>query len=197
VRSAAVPWSDQVEIRPARESDLEAIASVLVDTWRTTFRGLLSDEFLDGMSYAHQRERHRRTIARPNAAYFVAVRADTGEVIGFANGGPTRHQEYPYAGELYAIYIRDAFQRGGVGRKLFCALAGQLVRSGLSSMLVWVLVSNPHYGFYESVGGRVAARRPITLGPETVDEDAVVWSDLAMTLRSYCSSPTGAARPGA
>lgn len=174
-----------IEIRRAHESDLEAIARVLVDTWRTTFRRLLSDEFLDGISYAYQRERHLRTMVRPNTAYFVAETAGTGEVIGFANGGPNRHHEYPYAGELYAIYIREEFQRRGVGKRLFCTLAAQLLQSGFTSMLVWVLVSNPNRGFYERVGGRLTARRPIELGPETVDEDALVWSDLAMTLGSY------------
>jgi hypothetical protein len=49
-----------VGIRGATAADVPAVAGVLVDTWRTTFRGLLPDAFLDTMSYAHQEERHRR-----------------------------------------------------------------------------------------------------------------------------------------
>jgi hypothetical protein len=43
-----------IHILQASAQDLEAIARVLVDTWQSTFRGLLSDEFLEGMSYDHQ-----------------------------------------------------------------------------------------------------------------------------------------------
>jgi hypothetical protein len=96
-----------IHIRQASAHDLEAIARVLVDTWRTTFGGLLSDEFLEGMSYDHQRERHARTMASPKVAYFVAVDSRTNKVIGFANGRSNRNSQYPYCGEPYAIYIRE------------------------------------------------------------------------------------------
>jgi ribosomal protein S18 acetylase RimI-like enzyme len=110
-----------IHIRQASAHDLEAIARVLVDTWRTTFGGLLSDEFLEGMSYDHQRERHARTMASPKVAYFVAVDSRTNKVIGFANGRSNRNSEYPYCGELYAVYVREEFQRRGIGNRLFCA----------------------------------------------------------------------------
>jgi len=140
---------EQVKIRRASEADLTAIAGVLVDTWRTTFRGLLPDRFLDNMSYAQQRERHLRYMADQKVFYLVAACGPTGEVIGFANGGPIRDRDFPYASELYAIYIRQEFQGRGIGRRLFCALVDQLSRSGLSSMIVWVLVNNPNHSFYE------------------------------------------------
>jgi ribosomal protein S18 acetylase RimI-like enzyme len=176
-----------VYIRRGQESDLEAIARVLVDTWRTTFRGLLSDEFLDGLTYKHQEERHLRRMTNPRTAYFVAASIQTNEVIGFASGGPNRDSAYPYSGELYAIYICDKFQRRGIGKRLFCAIIGQLIESGLTSMLVWLLVNNPNSRFYERIGGRFAAERLIELGPDTVSEVALAWSDLERTFRSQCS----------
>jgi ribosomal protein S18 acetylase RimI-like enzyme len=172
------------EIRRATEADLKAIAHVLVDTWRTTFRGLLSDDFLDSMSYEDQRERHRRTMLVRKAPYFVAISVRTNKVIGFASGGASRHSEYPYPGELYAIYVRQAYQGRSIGKRLFCALADQLLQSGLSAMIAWVLVNNPNRGFYQRVGGREIATQPITLGPTTVDEVAFVWDNLGSTLRS-------------
>ncbi|WP_375165981.1 GNAT family N-acetyltransferase [Chelativorans sp.] len=44
---------------------------------------------------------------------------------------PNRHREFPHAGELYAIYIRDKFQRHGIGKRLFCALANRLFSVGI------------------------------------------------------------------
>jgi L-amino acid N-acyltransferase YncA len=180
--TVAMPEPNLAEIRRATEADLDAIAHVLVDTWRTTFRGLLSDAFLDDMSYEHQRMRHLRTMARDKTAYFVATDSRTSDIVGFVNGGPNRHGEYRYAGELYAIYISRAHQGRGIGKKLFCALADRLLQLGLPSIIVWMLAQNPYRGFYEAVGGREVATRPITLGPETVEEIAYAWDDLASTL---------------
>jgi len=174
-----------IEIRRANESDLAAIAHVLVATWQTTFRGLLSDRFLDGVSFKHQYERHSRIMAEQKAAYFVAAHAATNEVVGFANGGPNRHREYPCDGELYAIYILRECQGRGIGTRLFHALAEQLFQSGLSSMIVWVLGNNPNCGFYECMGGRAIAKRATMLDDNTVEEVAYAWSDLGSTLRSH------------
>jgi ribosomal protein S18 acetylase RimI-like enzyme len=175
---------EQVNIRQADETDLTAISHVLVDTWRTTFRGLVSDTFLDNMSYAQQRDRHLRYMLNQRVSYFVAECGQTGEVIGFVSGGPIRDREFRYASELYAIYIRQEFQGRGIGRRLFCALVDQLFRSGPTSMMVWALAN---HSFYERMGGRAITTRPIELDAvSAADVVAFVWSDLRFTLRRCC-----------
>lgn len=170
----------RISIRPGTEADLGAIARVLVGTWRSTFRGRLPDEFLDGLSCSHQEERHRRTMFLPGTSYFVATQGQQESVVGFANGGPNRHRDLPQAGELYAIYIRDGHHRSGVGSRLFHAIAGEHRRRGRETMVVWVLADNPNRPFYENLGGRVIAQRPITLGSATVAEIAYAWDDLSL-----------------
>lgn len=170
-----------ITIRPATEEDLGAIAQVLVDTWRSTFRGRLPDAFLDRLSCPEQEERHRRTMGRPGTAYAVAAAGP--RIVGFANGGPNRQQVLPQAGELYALYIRDGFQRQGLGMALFGAIVAAHRRHGRQGMFAWVLADNPNRGFYQRLGGQPAAERPITLGPATVTEIAYAWDDLD-TLRS-------------
>jgi GNAT superfamily N-acetyltransferase len=175
----------QVKIRRGNETDLTAISHVLVDSWRTTFRGLVSDRFLDNMSYAQQRDRHLRYMLNQMVSYSVAECGQTGAVIGFVSGGPIRDREFPYASELYAIYIRQEFQGCGIGRRLFCALVDQLFRSGLTSMMVWAL--GPNHSFYERMGGHAITTRPIELDAVSVAEAvAFVWTDLRDTLRSCC-----------
>jgi GNAT superfamily N-acetyltransferase len=170
--------SSQVHIRPALQADLPGIAEVLVDTWRSTFQGVLPDDFLNGMSYAHQEERHRRTIQKPSVSYFVAETLNQGQIVGFASGGPNRHPELPYSGELYAIYVREGFQDQELGRRLFHSIALDLCRFGLSQMIVWVLANNPNRAFYERLGGRPLSTKPITLGSATVQQVAYGWDDL-------------------
>jgi ribosomal protein S18 acetylase RimI-like enzyme len=179
---------EQVKIRRANERDLTAISHVLVDAWRTTFRGLVSDRYLDNMSYAQQRDRHLRYMLSQRVSYSVAECGQTGAVIGFVSGGPIRDREFPYASELYAIYIRQEFQGSGIGRRLFCVLVDQLFRSGLTSMMVWALGPNAH-SFYERMGGRAITTRRIELDAVSVTEMvAFVWNDLQFALHSCCQS---------
>src|SRR5215207_786313 len=106
-----------IGVRPATEDDVEAIARVLVDTWRSTFKDLLPDEFLNSLSYGQQEERHRAILRRPDSVYVVAEDRESGIVVGFASGGPNRTPtDTPHPGELYAIYLRSAHQGRGIGR---------------------------------------------------------------------------------
>jgi GNAT superfamily N-acetyltransferase len=168
--------AQQVTIRPATEADLGPIAQVLVDTWRSTFRGRLPDAFLDGMSRLQQEERHRRTMGRPGISYAVAAVGP--RIVGFANGGPNRQQILPQAGELYALYIQDGFQRQGIGTALFRAIVAKHRGHGRLGMFARVLADNPNRPFYRRLGGQPVAERPITLGPATVAEIAYAWDDL-------------------
>ena len=171
----------QIEIRPATETDIPAIAKVLVDTWRSTFRGKLPSDFLDNMSYAHQAERHLRMFRKPDSIYHVAA-DPLGHIIGFANGGPTRHPDFQYQNELYAIYVLASHQGSGIGTTLFRALVDDLHRSNRTGLIVWVLINNPNLPFYERHGGTAIGRRPIALGSATVEEVAYGWDNIAPAL---------------
>lgn len=46
-----------ITVREATEADLSGIARVLVDTWRATYRGIVPDSCLDGMTYDAQAEK--------------------------------------------------------------------------------------------------------------------------------------------
>ncbi|GMA50003.1 putative N-acetyltransferase YuaI [Alicyclobacillus contaminans] len=141
------------QIRKVNPTDAGAIAKVHVDSWRTTYRGIVPDDFLDGMSYAVSEARWRRISAQnaPDYAMFVAEDED-GSIIGFANGGRERSGDADYDGELYAIYLLQAHQRRGIGRALFQNIVQHLVVNGFRSMLIWVLEDNPACRFYESMG---------------------------------------------
>jgi ribosomal protein S18 acetylase RimI-like enzyme len=173
-----------IDIRPATVRDVPAIATLLVDTWRSTFTGILPDDFLSGMSQAKQEERHRRNMDRSDTAYFVAESGNEGRIVGFADCGPSRTAELAHSGELYAIYILSEFQRRGLGDRLVRAAASALWRQGHRSMFAWVLTINPNSRFYEILGGRAIARQPVTLGSTTVDEIAYGWDDISALIKS-------------
>ncbi|MDQ3703243.1 MAG: GNAT family N-acetyltransferase [Chloroflexota bacterium] len=165
-------------VRAAEIADAPDIARVQVDTWRTQYRGLVPDAFLDGASYEERTQRWTRglTQAETQQCAYVAQEAD-GTIVGFATGGPNRDGDPEYAGELYAIYILAAHQGRGIGRRLVRAVAAHLATHGLHSMLVWVLRANPSCRFYAALGGHAVRQRPIEFGGLTHDELGYGWTD--------------------
>ena len=95
-------------LREARQEDATAIARVHVDSWRSTYRGIVPEGFLAEMSYEDFEDRWRgwlRNLGEPQLAYRVAE-LPSGRIVGFATGGPRHGPPYTdYAGELYTLYL--------------------------------------------------------------------------------------------
>ncbi len=169
-----------MHIRLAQPSDAGGIARVHVDSWRSTYRGMMPDSYLAGLSY-EQRENYWRSLLMhspetPQSIY--VAEDDAGTIVGFACGGIEREHDPVYRGELYAIYLLADHQKQGIGRELTQAVAQRLLDAGIDSMLVWVLAENPSRAFYESLGGQYVREKPIMIGDVTLTEVAYGWRDL-------------------
>lgn len=167
-----------IEFRRAIESDLVEIGHVTVDTWRSTFDGLLPGAFLDGMSYQEQTERHHRYFSQKDVVFHVATDQD-GKIIGFASGGPNRHADFSAQNEVYAIYVLQAYHGRKIGSGLFRRVATDLGTPGRNGLVVLALGNNPNRVFYQHLGGRETTAKQLTLGSATVNQFAYVWDDMS------------------
>ena len=164
-------------IRPALLDDAPAIARVHIESWRSTYRRLLAADFLDSLELSEYTNRWTRFIGDGTSRVYVAE--DGGAVVGFASGGHERAGEVAYSGELYAIYVLDAFQRRGHGLELVRAVVGGLQEMGLDDMIIWVLKDNrPARLFYERLGGVYVRTQPITVGSASLEEVSYGWPRL-------------------
>jgi hypothetical protein len=99
-----------VTVREAVPADACAIARVHVDSWRTTYRGIVPDSVLSQLSYEEREPMWQGILDAAEGQAFVYVAVDeSGQIVGFASGGPERSGDPDYKGELYAIYIADAY----------------------------------------------------------------------------------------
>jgi len=136
----------------------------MVDTWRSTYRGIVPDELLDNLNYENRAAGFRRMYEEGGPAFpFVAVDSERG-VIGLASGGPEREHFPGVAGELYAVYILAEYQGQGIGRQLVRAVFEQLAEAKLSPAVIWALAENPACRFYQKLGGVEISRKTIDLG---------------------------------
>lgn len=76
-------------IRTAILDDAKRIAKVHVDSWRTTYRNIIPDEFLKRLSYEQRTDSWISNISREGNFVFVAVNNDE-EIVGFTDCGKKR-----------------------------------------------------------------------------------------------------------
>ncbi|MFB5192157.1 GNAT family N-acetyltransferase [Alicyclobacillus fastidiosus] len=163
-------------IRRATLDDATGVARVHVDSWRTTYRGIVNDDFLASLSYAQSEERWQNRLQDHSSTYVMFVAEDNkGQIIGFADGGPERSGHSVYDGELYAIYLLEAYQRKGIGKQLFHSVVSHLIHHHFHEMLIWVLTDNPACRFYESMGGQIVDEKSSEIGAQTLSEVAYGW----------------------
>ncbi|ESA33964.1 gcn5-related n-acetyltransferase [Leptolyngbya sp. Heron Island J] len=166
-------------LREATHDDIPAIARVHVDAWRTTYRGIFPDELLQNMTYQRRENGWLRVFdgALGDDIFTYVVENQLGQIIGFANGGLEREGNSVYPGELFAIYILEAYQRQGIGCELMQAVAYKLAQMNIHTMLVWVLEDNPACRFYEAIGGQRVYQKDIERGGAIFTEVAYGWTD--------------------
>jgi ribosomal protein S18 acetylase RimI-like enzyme len=167
-------------IRRATPEDSEEIARVHVDTWKTTYRGIVPQRYLDEMEILPRAEFWRKHIAESDSRVYVAetVAETNGKVCGFISGGRLREPLSDFDGEIAAIYILFEAQRRGCGRAMMQRLAENLLQDGLTSAVIWVLERNPACRFYARLGGEVIERKTISIGGTDLVEVAYGWKDL-------------------
>jgi GNAT superfamily N-acetyltransferase len=151
------------------------IAHVHVQSWLTTYKGIVPQEYLASLNEAERTSSWEDWLARD---IIVAVAEIDGEIVGFAGGGPIREPLEPYDAELYTLYLLEDEQGRGIGKGLLCVVAHALLAAGYKSMLVWVLKQNPAVRFYQKAGGQHLRDKQIEIGGASLSEAALGWSDL-------------------
>jgi GNAT superfamily N-acetyltransferase len=115
-------------VRPAHPEDARAIAEVHVAGWRTGYRGLFPQPYLDALDVDAHEQRWARNLAG-GLAVLVHDEQPGGRVDGFATFGPARDDDVPAsAGEVYGLYVHPGAWGRGTGGALLAAAVERLRR---------------------------------------------------------------------
>lgn len=174
------PSEQRPTVRPATPADIAGIARVHVDGWRSTYRGVVPQTFLDGLSYRDRETLWRRVFAGPERHGVFVAEAGAAKIVGFADGARDRARDATYEGELLAIYLLEEFQGRGLGRELALRVVEWLIDHNIRSMRVWVLADNPACRFYEALGGNRIETKRIQIGGADLEEVAYGWTDITL-----------------
>ena len=144
-------------IRRRERKDCEAIAKLITVCWNDTYRGLVSDEFLDGL-YKNEEDRIKNSYEKfdENDNHQFVLEVD-GKVVGWMNiGDSDEGSEY---GEIHAIYILNEYKGFGYGRKLVEEGIKEIKSMGFKQMIIGCLDGNKSNEFYKHIGGKFIKQR--------------------------------------
>lgn len=156
-----------ITIRAATLADVRGIARVHVDSWRSTYRGMLADEYIDSITYESREQLWARIIESNggNRQGFLFAACDGEEIVGFVSGGRSRGNDAGFEGEVTGLYILEQYQKMGIGRRLMDTAVNWLLNAGMTSMVVWVLNKNENaVSFYEHLGGKPIGTQQRNIG---------------------------------
>lgn len=175
---------ERIEYRFALPSDEAAIAELHADSWRRTFRGLVSDRYLDEDVTKERADVWRRRFADPDRGTrtITIVARQRGELVGFIH---SVLDEDPVWGTLLDnLHVRYGYHGRGIARRLIATSAAVLQERGRNTLYLSVLRANDRARtLYEALGGRLVETSVWdSPGGVAVPNLLYAWSDLTPLL---------------
>lgn len=165
-------------IRPADVDDAPAIAKVHVDTWRTTYGGMIPQDYLDSLTVRNRSVGWVRLLDRTAGLTTLVSEDHDGRIVGFISAGPLRHRDPRFQAEISSLYVLKPYHGTNHGRRLFLAAAERMAQAGHKSLFLWVLANNPARGFYERLGGVQVTEARRSFAGKPVHEIGYGWDEI-------------------
>ncbi|WP_180954482.1 GNAT family N-acetyltransferase [Bacillus sp. V5-8f] len=164
-------------IRKAAIRDARAIAYVHINSWNTTYKGIVPSAYLKSLNIEEKAVFWENIITQGNSIVYIAE-DKSGEIVGFASGGREQTSDPKYLGEVYALYILESHQRKGIGKKMLKPVIEELIGQGFPNLVIWALEKNACRSFYDSLGGKIVNKKPILMSGAPLREVAYGWEDI-------------------
>ncbi|WP_397538838.1 GNAT family N-acetyltransferase [Rummeliibacillus pycnus] len=170
-----------MEIRRANIEDANGIAIVHVDSWKTTYKGIIPDNFLKGLSYEDRTELWKQNIIREDN-YVIIAENEQGKIIGFADAWKRETNNEENTCDLTSIYLLEEYQGTGIGKALMRELFIHFKKMGYSKIFVDVLEDNKTKYFYEYYGAKFVKNVQIKIGGKVLNESIYEWHSVDKVL---------------
>lgn len=145
-------------LRPMRADDIEVVAALHVASWRSAYRGIFTDVYLDTVAETERRHHWTRRLAAPIATHTGVVAEQDGVAVGFcyliADADP------PRGTLLDNLHVVDGARGAGLGRRLLARAADEIeARHWPRGLHLWVFDANiGARRFYERNGAVIIDR---------------------------------------
>lgn len=172
-----------MEFRSATLKDAQLVADLHIENWRETYRGSLTDHYLDHEIWDDRLQDWEQRLSHPADKQFVLMALDGDELAGFVCAYGRQHAEF---GTLIENLHSSKTHRGqGIGKRLFLMAAEWALKTyPQDGLYLEVLASNTAaIGFYEALDGvNVESNLWAAPGGGEVLEFSFYWENLEYLL---------------
>ena len=164
-----------VGIRNVTKEDLMAVSQIAVNGWKTAYKGIIDDDFLNSLSVE---ENYQRRLKDYTENGFIVAELNN-EVVGFCRYRANNYylDKFPDIDcELCALYVKAENKRNGVGKELLNYVINKFKNRDCSQMILWCLKDNyPARAFYEKMGGKYCGEKDIEKGNKLYKEVGYIY----------------------
>ncbi|MGN1297465.1 MAG: GNAT family N-acetyltransferase [Clostridia bacterium] len=166
----------KINIRKVKKEDLRAVAEIAVNGWKTAYRGIIDDVFLDNLSIE---ENYQKRLNDYTENGFIVAELNN-EIVGFCRYRTGNYYKDKYADadcEICALYVKPNCKRNGIGKKLVNYVINEFKENGYAKMILWCLKDNyPSRTFYDKLGGIYCGENVIERGNKEYKEVGYIYN---------------------
>ena len=162
-------------IRNATVSDICSVAELYISNHKSTYKGLVSEEYLSSLTVEKAAERWKNYLANENNRMWVAFECE--KFAGFVASMPdTTSEEIWY---LDSLHICKAARGKGIGTALIKTAGKYALEKGYDKMSVCVVKGNEKAKrLYMKLGARVLREFEDRFDNSRVNSEKLLWDDL-------------------
>lgn len=153
-----------IRIRNIREEDIPSAVDIQIEGWKTAYKGIIDDNFLNSMDREKKIEQRKKDYKQDG--YIVAER--NGEIVGFCryiDNNTYTPNILEIDCEIVALYVKPDFKYNGIGTKLFEFVTNEFKNKNRTKMIIWCLKDNePSKKFYAKMGGVIVKEKVVEIG---------------------------------
>ena len=166
-----------VTLRLATRDDAPAIAALHAESSRFAYRGVYSDEYLDGPVYADRARVWQERMSSPPENQHVILAEDGDALVGFVCAYEA--DDVQWGTRVDNLHVRPDRHRHGIGRRLLAEVAAWcLTEDPAGGLYLWVVDQNARArAFYQSLGATdVGSQTSTPPGGGSTINHRYVWS---------------------
>ena len=139
--------------RKATLKDAVAIANLHAESWCNTYRGMMSDAYLDGDVFTERQTHWQKRFDAPTENQYVLVAENEGQLLGFVCVYGA--DDAKWGSLIDNLHVRPDLKRQSIGKQLIQkAMVWAQEKYPNQGIYLWVFEANmPSRGFYEAMGG--------------------------------------------
>ena len=148
-------------IRKATIDDLSKISEIASNAWKTNYKGIIDEDFLETRTVENFIKRGLETKWLEDDKIDTFVFEENNSIKGFISGNDYNKNNWCEIGRLY---VDPEFQNQGIGKKLLEYMEKHYGKTGYKDMVIWTIKGLPNNDFYRKFGKTMTEEKEYTYG---------------------------------